>query len=93
MKTLIQKWGNSLAVRIPKAFAEELGWKESAPVEMTLDGEALVIKTDKEKAWDLDELLARMTDDNLHLAWEAGPAAAFAGSSEGENTEGGGDKR
>ena len=26
MKTQVQKWGNSLAVRIPKAFAADLGW-------------------------------------------------------------------
>jgi antitoxin MazE len=77
MKNRIQKWGNSLAVRIPKAFAEGLGWRENSPVEMALDDAALVIKTDRERAWDLEALLEAVTDDNIHPAWEAGPAAAF----------------
>ena len=76
MKTSVQKWGNSLAVRIPKAFAEGLGWRENAPVEMAVDGELLVVKTDRERTWDLDTLLAGVTDDNVHPAWEAGSAGA-----------------
>jgi antitoxin MazE len=70
MKTRVQKWGNSLAVRIPKSFAEELRWEESAPVEMTLDESALVVRSDREKSWDLAALLDRVTDDNIHPAWE-----------------------
>lgn len=76
MKNSIQKWGNSLAVRIPKAFVESLGWRENAPVKMSLEEGALVIKTDRERAWDLDALLAGVTDDNVHPAWEAGSAGA-----------------
>lgn len=71
MKTRIQKWGNSLAVRIPKSFAEELDWRESAPVEMSLEEGALVIKPDRDRVWDLDSLLAAVTDENIHPAWEA----------------------
>ncbi len=71
MKTRVQKWGNSLAVRIPKSFAEELDWEEAAPVEMTVDGGALVVRTDTERTWDLAELLDKVTDDNVHPAWEA----------------------
>lgn len=72
MKTRIQKWGNSLAVRIPKSFAEELDWEESAPVEMTLDEGALVVRSDRERSWDLAVLLDKVTDDNIHPAWETG---------------------
>ncbi len=71
MKTRVQKWGNSLAVRIPKSFAEELDWEEAAPVEMTVDGGALVVRTDTERTWDLAALLDKVTDDNVHPAWEA----------------------
>lgn len=70
MKTRVQKWGNSLAVRIPKSFAEELDWEESAPVEMTLDEGALVVRSDRERPWDLAALLDKVTDDNIHPAWE-----------------------
>jgi antitoxin MazE len=76
MKTRIQKWGNSLAVRIPKSFAEELGWGENAPVEMSLEESALVIKSDKERTWDLGALLADVTDENIHPAWEAETVSA-----------------
>ncbi len=76
MKNRVQKWGNSLAVRIPKAFAEELGWQEGAPVEMSVDGDRLVVKTDRERTWDLDGLLAGVTDDNVHSAWEADVVSA-----------------
>ncbi len=76
MKNSIQKWGNSLAVRIPKSFAEELGWGENAPVEMSLEEGALTIKTDRERTWDLDTLMSGVTDENIHPAWEAGSADA-----------------
>ena len=76
MKTRIQKWGNSLAVRIPKAFAEGLGWRENAPVEMAVDGDRLVVNTDRERTWNLDALLVGVTDDNVHPAWEADVVSA-----------------
>ena len=70
MKTRVQKWGNSLAVRIPKSFAEGMGWGPNAPVEMMLEEGALVIKPDRERAWCLDALLAEVTDENIHAEWE-----------------------
>ena len=70
MKTSIQKWGNSLAVRIPKSFAEELGFADNSPAEMSLDEGALVVKPDRDRAWDLDTLLVGVTDENIHPAWE-----------------------
>ena len=36
MKTRVQKWGNSLAVRIPKSFAAEVGLHEDAAVELSV---------------------------------------------------------
>ena len=71
MKTRVQKWGNSLAVRIPKSFAEGLDLESNRPVEMSLEEGAIVIKPDKDRAWDLDSLLDAVTDDNVHPAWDA----------------------
>ena len=68
MKTRIQKWGNSLAVRIPKSFAKEMGWSENAPVRMSLEEGAMVIKTDTDRAWDLASLLDGITGENIHSA-------------------------
>jgi antitoxin MazE len=36
MKTKVQKWGNSLALRIPKSFANEIGLRKETPVETLL---------------------------------------------------------
>jgi antitoxin MazE len=43
MKVEFLKWGNSLALRVPKAFAEEVGAVEGKPAEMTVDNGVLVI--------------------------------------------------
>jgi antitoxin MazE len=86
MKTHVQKWGNSLAVRIPKSFAEGMGIGNNAPVEMSLEESALVIKADRDRQWDLDALLAQVTDENIHAEWEAEGAGegSNAGKSEQE---------
>jgi antitoxin MazE len=76
MKTHVQKWGNSLAVRIPKSFADEMGVGNNALVEISLEDGTLVIKPDKDRAWDLDALLTEVTDENIHPEWETEGAAA-----------------
>jgi len=89
MKTRIQKWGNSLAVRIPKSFAEELGFAENSPAEVSLDDGAVVIKPDRDKAWDLDALLAAVTDENIHPPWD--PEDALAADAGVPDDDDGGD--
>ena len=71
MKTSVQKWGNSLAVRIPKSFAEDLGFRNNSSVDMSLEEGAIVIKPDRAGDWSLDALLSEVTDENIHSAWEA----------------------
>lgn len=86
MKTRVQKWGNSLAVRIPKSFADDLDFKNNSAVEMSLEEGALVIKPDKDRTWDLDSLLANVTDQNIHPAWETEGAAPGAAEGPGEDS-------
>jgi antitoxin MazE len=74
MKTRVQKWGNSLALRIPKAFAEEAGLSEDAAVELSLDGRKIVVSALDEESLTLKELLQKVTDENLHGEWDTGPA-------------------
>jgi antitoxin MazE len=74
MKTKVQRWGNSLAVRIPKTFAEEAGLEADSNVEMRLVKGGLLVETISEWVPSLDELLAEVTDANLHGEEEAGPA-------------------
>jgi antitoxin MazE len=87
MKTHVQKWGNSLAVRIPKSFAEGMGVGNNAPVEMSLEESALIIKSDRDRQWDLDALLAQVTNENIHAEWEAEGAGegSIAGEPETES--------
>jgi antitoxin MazE len=72
MKTQVQRWGNSLAVRIPKAFASQLGVSENTTVELDLMNGILTMQVSDELT--LDELLAGITDDNLHGEVDTGPA-------------------
>ncbi len=86
MKTRVQKWGNSLAVRIPKSFASDLGLENSSPVEIGLEKGALVITPDRDRAWDLGSLLAGVTDENIHPEWET--EGAGQGSNAGKPEQG-----
>ena len=74
MKTRVQKWGNSLAVRIPKAFAAEAGLHADAPVELSLVGSTLVVQPITPPQLTLDELLRGITDENVPGEWDTGPA-------------------
>ena len=74
MLTRVKKWGNSLAVRIPKPFADEAGLEQDTPVEASLVGGKLVIVPMLESALSLDQLLAQVTEDNLYSEVDIGPA-------------------
>lgn len=66
MKTYVQKWGNSLALRIPKSFAAELKLKQGLEVEISpVDGK-LVIFPVTEAEFTLEQLLAGITEQNRH---------------------------
>ena len=75
MKAHIQKWGNSLALRIPRSFAEEVGVTAGSPVELTLlDGE-LVIRPVRRTHFTLSELMEGVSDENIHREVETGDPA------------------
>lgn len=75
MKTRVQKWGNSLAIRISKPFATEIGLRRNSQVEVSLEEGRLVIVPVVEPALTLEHLLAQVSEDNLHGEIETGPAA------------------
>jgi len=84
MKNRIQKWGNSLATRLPRSFAEELGLGDGSAIDLTLEEGAIVIKPDRDRVWDLETLLAGVTDENIHPAWEPEAPAPEDGASPGD---------
>ena len=74
MRTRVQKWGNSLALRIPKAFATEVGLQRETSVEVSLSDGKLVITPVTEPKLNLKQLLAKVTKENLHHEVDTGPA-------------------
>lgn len=72
MRTRIQRWGNSLAVRIPKSFATETALGDGSEVDLTLEDGRLVITPLAESPYSLEELLAGITPENLHAAIDFG---------------------
>jgi antitoxin MazE len=62
----VKKWGNSLAVRIPSAVAQDLGLSENSTVQITSDGAVATIKPKKCDKVSLKELVAGITPDNRH---------------------------
>ena len=74
MKTRVQKWGNSLALRIPKSFAEDIGLQKETPVEVSLADGKLVITPVTAPELTLKQLLAGVTKENLHHEVDTGSA-------------------
>jgi len=74
MRTRVQKWGNSLALRIPKSFAAEVGLKRESSVELSLADGRLVITPVAGPELTLEQLLAGVTEENIHHEVQTGPA-------------------
>jgi antitoxin MazE len=73
MRTRVQKWGNSLALRIPKAMAIEAGLSADAPVEVRVEAGNVVIQA-VGSSFTLDDLLDGITSENIHAEIDTGPA-------------------
>jgi antitoxin MazE len=74
METRVHRWGNSLAVRIPKPLADEVGLKDNSVVQLSLHDRQLVIVPVLEPAFNLEALLAQVTEANRHDEVSTGPA-------------------
>ncbi len=70
---IAQKWGNSLALRLPKSVAAQAGIEEGTPVSLSVEGQNIVIsRAEPPYQVDVDELIARITPENRHKAVEFG---------------------
>lgn len=72
MMTRIQKWGNSLGLRIPKAFAEEARVGAGSEVDLAIERDRLVIRPLRKSQYQLRVLLRGVTTSNLHAEVDAG---------------------
>jgi antitoxin MazE len=71
MKTKVQKWGNSLALRIPKPFALEINLEDNSDVNVSLQGGKIVIEP-VQKEFLLEDLVKGITKNNRHTETDWG---------------------
>jgi antitoxin MazE len=73
MQAVVAKWGNSLGLRIPRSMVQALGLAERSEVEVSVDDGALIVRpVVKRKQYDLNRLVAAITDKNRHDEFSTG---------------------
>lgn len=72
MKTRIQKWGDSLVLRIPKSFVDKIGLQQEMIVDVSLNDGILIISPMSKLKFTLDQLLAKINEENLHQEIDTG---------------------
>jgi antitoxin MazE len=74
MQTRVQKWGNSLGVRIPRGLADEVGLGAGTEVSLTAKDGELVLRPSLPSRLRLADLLAGITPENMHASVDTGDA-------------------
>lgn len=69
--TTVQKWGNSLAVRIPSRIAEAISIEQGSEIELSVGNQGIILKPKKKKPT-LEALLAQVTPENRHAEIDFG---------------------
>ena len=77
MDTKIQKWGNSLALRIPKIYAKNTNIEQDTFVDISVEDGKLIITPKNEPLDLLDTLLAQITEENIHGEIDTGPSVGL----------------
>ena len=72
METTVQKWGNSLAIRLSKHVVEETDIREGSRVEVAVDDGKIVLEVMGKKQYSLRKLLAKVTRKNAHGEFDLG---------------------
>ncbi len=72
MRTKIRKWGNSLAVRIPKSCVQEAELAYGVSVDLSVADGKIIIAPRVEPEYRLNDLLKKVTEDNLHPEVDSG---------------------
>jgi antitoxin MazE len=71
MQTVVQKWGNSLGIRIPKLYVKEFDLRNGCAVDIIEEEGRLIIKPRK---YTLNFLLEQITEDSIQEKLETGPS-------------------
>ena len=72
MNATVQKWGNSLALRIPKNLADDVDLHQGSVVELEVVEGDMVVKPKKERKLSLRQMVKRITKKNLHAETDWG---------------------
>jgi antitoxin MazE len=75
MQTKIQRWGNSLGLRIPRSLAEEAGVGVGSEVDLSIQDGDLIVKPARRKTYRLKDLVRKITARNLHGEVDTGRPA------------------
>jgi len=73
MRVTVKKWGNSASVRIPAAVMEAANLRLDDAVDVREDAGRIVIDPIRPSDYDLDDLVARITPENVHAEVGYGP--------------------
>lgn len=74
MQTKIQKWGNSLGLRIPRSFAAQAQVTEGATVDLSVENGRLLVRALRARRYVLGDLLKKITPRNMHREVSTGEA-------------------
>ncbi len=66
MTTKIQKWGNSLAIRIPKSFAETTQIREGSEIKLSLEQDKIIVTKKEKPKYTLKDLVSKINERNIH---------------------------
>ena len=66
METVIRKWGNSPAVRLPTAVLKEAGYQLEQKVDLVVSRGRIIIQPCKKIEYDLDALVSGIHAGNTH---------------------------
>ena len=75
MNGVVRRWGKGAAVRIPAAIMEAAHLRLDQPVVVREDGGRVVIEAASADPYDIETLVAGITDENRHDSVDMGPAA------------------
>ena len=75
MKTRVQKWGNSLAIRIPRSYAMESRLEDGTAVDLAVEKGSIIITRAKTNEYTLEGLLAGVNRKNIHKETRTGRPA------------------
>lgn len=74
MEVHTSKLDNDLTLQIPLALASEIGLEPNSSVDISILGNSIIINPSRRPRRKLDDLLAGVTEDNLHGETDTGPA-------------------